>query len=77
MNVGMFCNSVVSYGFYIRNYCNPRVHYETPCIVLSEMIMNNEQERVTAYFKTHSRKSPGQLKKVMKSLRIDINITTI
>jgi hypothetical protein len=33
MNVGMFCNCAVSYGFSVINLCNPGVHYEMPCIL--------------------------------------------
>jgi hypothetical protein len=35
------------------------------------MKMKNEQEIVTAHFKVLSWNSPGELKKVTKSLRID------
>jgi hypothetical protein len=46
-------------------------------VAFSKKIMNNEQEIVTAYFKVLSWNSPGQLKKLMKSLRIDTYRTTI
>jgi hypothetical protein len=41
------------------------------------MKINNEQEIVTAHFKVLSWNSPGQLKKIMNSIRIDTNQTRI
>jgi hypothetical protein len=32
MDAGMFCNCGVSHGFPIRNFYNPVVYYERPCI---------------------------------------------
>jgi hypothetical protein len=43
----------------------------------NEIIMKNDQKIVTAYFKVLSWNSPGQLKKVMKGLRIGTNMATI
>ena len=31
----------VSYGFPIINFCNPGIHYETPCISSGEQILSN------------------------------------
>jgi hypothetical protein len=33
-----FCR-YVSYGFPIINFCNPGVHYETPCIMNNSVIL--------------------------------------
>ena len=44
----------VSYGFPIINFCNPGVHYETPCICSDEPALMLFQTRLSLILKSYS-----------------------